>query len=576
MAGFIFCLSGYAVPAKPGLLCASQPDGTTVNIYLEGDETGRMAFSPDGYLLTNDENGFYVIADIDSKGFPVSTGIRQINPENRTLTENEKISKLNKTEIINSFKAKMSEEGKMMLKPGPGRMTSTFPAEGEQRALVILVAYQNRDFKIEDPKDYYTRMLNEEGFSDNGATGSAKDYFVSSSSGIFQPQFDVYGPVKLEQKGQYYGANNEWGRDSRPQQLVIDACTALDDEIDFTLYDRDGDGIIDNVYIFYCGYGEADGGGANTIWPHSSNVSSYGLNLYFDGVKLEHYACSNEIQAYYDTPDGIGTFCHEFSHVMGLPDLYATSYNNSFTPGSWDLLDRGSYNNRSRTPPAYSSFERYALGWIEPIELEEGEVELPNLFESNKAYLVPTRRKAEYFLFENRQKIGFDTTVPGHGMLIWHIDYNSYIWNSNNVNNNEEHQYVDIIEADDIQSSGTIEGDPFPGTSNITEFSFLTSPSFVSWTKQAGPFRIYDISETEEGMIHFKVEEFSMADVEKVGVGDAGFQINGKTVSASENAVSIYDFRGGLITILENSSIVLPSGGYIGVSGKKAEKFIIP
>ena len=140
MAGFIFCLSGYAVPAKPGLLCASQPDGTTVNIYLEGDETGRMAFSPDGYLLTNDENGFYVIADIDSKGFPVSTGIRQINPENRTLTENEKISKLNKTEIINSFKAKMSEEGKMMLKPGPGSMTSTFPAEGEQRALVILVA----------------------------------------------------------------------------------------------------------------------------------------------------------------------------------------------------------------------------------------------------------------------------------------------------------------------------------------------------------------------------------------------------------------------------------------------------
>ena len=175
----------------------------------------------------------------------------------------------------------------------------------------------------------------------------------------------------LSQSMGYYGANDDFGQDMRPHEMVIEACSLLDSEIDFSEYDRDGDGVIDNVFVFYAGKGEATGGGANSIWPHSSKISDFttGKVYEFDNVVLSSYACTNEWVDNHTC--GIGTFCHEFSHVMGLPDLYSTTYTGAFTPGEWSLMDHGSYNNGSHTPPYHTGYERYCLGWIEPKVLSE-------------------------------------------------------------------------------------------------------------------------------------------------------------------------------------------------------------
>ena len=140
--------------------------------------------------------------------------------------------------------------------------------------------------------------------------------------------------------------------------MVIEACRQLNPEIDFSQYDLDNDQYIDNVFIFYAGQGEASGGSSDCVWPHSWEVeiAEMGSQHIFDNVHLNRYACSNEWElsalGYGYRPVGIGTFIHEFSHVMGLPDLDSTQYvEDTFTPGAWSVMDYGPYNNYGCTPP---------------------------------------------------------------------------------------------------------------------------------------------------------------------------------------------------------------------------------
>ena len=495
----------YGIPAKPGILNAQQPDGSVVEIYLQGNENSHLAYSVDNYLLTTDDEGYYVFADVNEEGEIIPTKFRDINLSNRSAGTGLEIEKY-KAKYSNIKSLNIQERTKVK-REGPGLYPSRFPITGEQKSLVILVDFPDKKFSLENPNQYYTRMLNEEGFSDQDATGSARDYFISNSSGLFIPEFEVYGPVTLPNNYSYYGANDWMGNDLRPEQMVIDACNLLDEEIDFSEFDRNGDSIIDNVYLFYAGFGEADGGGVNTVWPHSWDLSNASrLPYLYDGVRLDHYACSNEMQNRKRLTDGIGTFCHEFCHVLGLPDLYATSYTNAFTPGSWDLLDSGSYNNNSRTPPNLSSFERYALDWMSPRIIEAGNVELEPIDISNTAVIITTENENEYFLIENRQQQGFDTFIPGHGMLAWHVDYNFRIWMNNSVNNSASHQYIDLLEADNTRTAQSRSGDAFPGTENVTELNSQTSPGLVSWRGEEIPWGIYGIEESEDGKIKFNVK----------------------------------------------------------------------
>lgn len=351
-------------------------------------------------------------------------------------------------------------------------------------------------------------MLNEPQFSEYGGTGSVKDFFSENSNGQFVPHFDLYGPVTLSQNRSYYGGNNWAGNDENPEDMIIEACRQLDDQIDFSIYDNDGDGVVDNVYVFYAGQGEASGGPDESVWPHSWELSSAHKDLKLDGVTIDRYACSNEWEG--SRPDGIGTFTHEFSHVMGLPDLYTTNYNSymTLTPGSWSVMDYGPYNNEGRTPPAYSIYERNALKWLQPRVIDGPiSITLEDIKSSNDGCIVTTSKQNEFFLFENRQQTGWDTYVPGHGMLIWHIDFDQDVFDANTVNN-QSHQYVDIVEAcnkANNENEALMAAYPWPGTQSKTSFTADTKPAFKSYAGADLKLPITDIKETD-GVITFNVD----------------------------------------------------------------------
>lgn len=467
----------YAVVAKPGFMDVRQPDGSLITIRMEGGPRGHNIYNSDDQIMRIDERGYYVVADEEFK--------KSVS-QKRNVRINEK-------------------------RKDKGLMSNPFPSKGEQKSLVILVEFPDVKFTLDDPKTYYENMLNGETFTDYLSTGSAHQYFRENSNGQFDIKFDIVGPVSLQKESGYYGENDYWGEDRRPYEMIVDACDLLHEGniVNFADYDKNGDGEIDNVYVFYAGYGEADGGGPNTIWPHSWEMTDAGVSKYYGNLKLNHYACSNELQYYPDNkvmPDGIGTFCHEFCHVMGLPDFYSTIGGGAFTPENWTLLDSGSYNNMSRTPPYLSAFERYAFGWIDPMDINTTDkVSIRHIGESNEAYIIHTENPNEYFILENRQQRGWDEFLPHHGMLVWHIDFNQRVWDNNTVNVNPRHQYIDLVEADGIPSNWTRDGDAFPGLYEKTELSSTTTPALISWGGKPIDISIRNIEEDDEGKINFIV-----------------------------------------------------------------------
>lgn len=377
-----------------------------------------------------------------------------------------------------------------------------FPTRGELPFLVILVSFPDMDFTFADPAEEFSALLNEPGYDRYKGRGSAADYFRDNSAGVFIPRFEVAGPVRMKHGYSYYGGGPD---DSAAGLMVLEACRELDNRIDFSRYDLDGDGMVDNIYFFYAGKGEADGGDPGTIWPHSWNLSDKNRELTLDGVAIDAYACSPELDGE-GKPNGIGTFCHEFSHVLGLPDLYASSMSDALHPATWSLMASGNYNEDGRVPPGLSAYERMELGWLQPKELSYPlDVTLRPIGISNDACRISTMRANEYFLLESRYRQKWDSSLPGQGMLVWHIDYNPDIWDRNVVNANASHQYVDIVEANNATSHTQDSGFPFPGSARVTSLTASTRPALLDWAGNAIDCPITDISEGAGGEISFKV-----------------------------------------------------------------------
>lgn len=565
--------NAHAVPAKPGVLTVTDADGCELRVRLYGDESFHQYFTEDGYpVFERDGNLYY--GDVDSHGIVSvsdiqATEVSMRGPEALAYLSGIDMDGLGQRvmsrasqfirkapysgyEVDASASAKTKSMSRGGVNDGPPYERGyglfpelRFPAYGDQKAIVILVEYQDVKFNQNyDAADYFTRMLNEDGFSDYGATGCAAEYFRYNSCDSFRPEFDVYGPVTLSQKMSYYGGNNSKGNDLRPAEMIMEACELLDDTVDFSEYDRNGDGIVDNIFVFYAGRGENAGGMKDTIWPHSWNLVAAGYPaVYMDGVRIHTYGCTNEWQQ--SRPDGVGTFIHEFSHVIGLPDLYATTRSDPFTPGSWSVLDYGPYNNDGMTPPNYGAFERYALGWMKPREIDKPISAILPPIDSNVAGVIRTSSEKEFFLVENRQQTGWDTYIPGHGMLVWHIDYDESIWRRNVVNNDAAHQYVDLEEADGIQTYATQAGDAFPGYYRKTEFTAETSPAMKTWSGESVSFPLIGITENE-GMISFDVcgggEEAvpAVPEVTAVDSSTSGFTITWNPVEGCDAIVNVY------------------------------------
>lgn len=491
------------MPAKRGLVEIRQSDGTVIKVLKRGDERRHYVLSEDGYLLQN-QGGVYYYATLSQEGAVKMSQVRAQNIKDRSSEAKALLQKTDKEALLKALETKQKAQ-KVRRAPmkNVGLFDDGFPSKGRQKALVVLVQYKDVKFTLDDPNDYFTRLMSEKGFSDYNATGCVEEYFEQCSMGKFTPEFDVQGPVTLSQNMSYYGGNDSNGNDTNPEKMVIEACQQLDKTVDFSQYDRDNDGFIDNVFVFYAGQGEASYGSDDSVWPHAWYVYSGGEQYYsFDGKVLDRYACSNEWEK--TVPDGIGTFCHEFSHVMGLPDLYATEYTSSFTPGAWSVMDYGPYNNNGRTPPLYGVYERYSLGWIEPQKIDKAANITLKSIAQNDGCIIPTGDSNEFFLLENKQQTGADQYLPGHGMLIWHVDYDETVWQNNAVNNTPGHQYVDLEEADNRKTEATRAGDAFPGTSKKTSFTDTTTPNMKTWAGTALNLPITDIAE-KNGIITFKV-----------------------------------------------------------------------
>lgn len=553
-------LSAQAVPAKRIVRTVTLADGTQTEVTLTGDERCGFYLTPDNRVLMPGADGKLYFAceaadgrlarseKVATSAMPASAMLENLRPAIARSIE----AKALKMRMKARAEAASANDSK-----GVGLYAESYvKGMGEPRCLVILVQYSDVKFTTENAGAYFTNMLNQKGFSTNGATGSVYDYFEEASMGQFKPKFDVLGPVTLPNAMSYYGGNDIYGNDKAPEDMVRHAAKILDPTVDFTVYDNDGDGVVDNVYIIYAGKGEASGGSTNTVWPHSYDLSAAGSRYLVDGVYIDHYGCSNEIEG--SEPDGIGTFVHEFSHVLGLPDLYTTTYGSaaSLTPGAYSVLDYGPYNNDGHTPPTYSAFERNAMGWMDCEVLDApADIEMEHILTSNKAYIIPTGKKNEFFLLENRQQAGSDKYIPGHGMLIWHVDYNASAWNNNAVNNTSSHQYVDIEEANgnpNNQNSLAMAGYPFPGTSGKTEFTSSTSPSLTTWLGKAIDMPITDIAENG-GVITAKAAGGNpgpQLDVPvtapATAITDGGFTASWEPVEgATDYEITVYALRRG-------------------------------
>ena len=471
----LMALSALAVPAKPGIHTYVQPDGSTVQVQLVGDEWGRYYLTPEGQILLPDEQGRLTPTELDAMTLQ------------RRFAARKRI---------------------------PSELVTDYPTIGSPKALVLLVEFQDVKFSVENPAQAFNDLLNKPGYDYNGATGSALDYYRDNSMGRFTPDFQVYGPVTLPETEPYYGNSSASLYDMQGWLMARDGVIALHEtypDLDFSQFDNNGDGFVDNVFIFYAGYGENEGAPDWTIWPHAAQLwDMYNIDVTFNGVKVNKYACTNELQGTRgQTLTGIGTFVHEFSHILGLMDIYPTllsSASRDVSPGSWCVMDLGSYNNSGNTPPLLNAFERYILGWLNPRKLTGPEnVTLEPLATGNAAVVIETEREGEFYIFENRRQTGWDAGTGGHGMLAWHIDYDRQTWADNHINNEFSHQRVDLVEADGVYGEETRSGDPFPGAGSVRSFTADTRPAMSTWIGETLDMPITDIYEID-GQITFRVK----------------------------------------------------------------------
>lgn len=475
----LFSWAAMAVPAYSGKMKVRQGDGSWLTITLRGDEYAHVALTIDGYPVAwNQASSSYEYAKYIGEDW-VPSGVVASDPELRDEATTSYLKDINKEGNIGEKLAQNRTQRLKALKSiKPQNLIkrtriSDVPTIGKQKALVLLVEFSDRKFSMQNPQAFYKDLLNKDGYyNEFGANGSARDFYIASSNGNYLPDFDVYGPIQVTRSSTYYGVG---GGTQNVPSMIVEAIKKADEFVDFSQYDTDGDGYVDNVYVFYAGYGQADSHYANTIWPHSYNLENAGKAVSLDGKIISQYACSQEINGQTDNPVGIGTFVHEFGHVLGLADHYDTKGDN-YSLGDWDTMSSGSYTNNQNTPPLFSAFERAELGWLNYTSLDaDGKdvYSLKSLAQENKAYRVAVPNSShEYFILENRQNEGWDKYLPGHGMLVWHVDMDEAVWRRNELNVDANHPHLYIVPADSVDSYGTMDGDAFPGTKEVKQAWF--------------------------------------------------------------------------------------------------------
>ena len=263
--------------------------------------------------------------------------------------------------------------------------------------------------------------------------------------------------------------------DQHADSLIIEGCLALEGQVNFSDYDWNGDGEVEQVIAIYAGNGQNDSKSTDqseTIWPHQWEISQYSPYKPHiqDDITIDSYCVIND--EFRGESDGFGTLAHEYSHCFGLPDLYSTgTQHGKDNLGTYEIMHSGYYNNQAWVPVSYSAYEKHFMGWIDYEELTEPATvsNLNSLANGGKAYIIRNDAQSanEYYLLENRRKEGWDTYIPGEGLLITHYDYSASAWSRNTVNNISSHQRVAIIPANNSNKSTS--GFPYPYTTKAID-----------------------------------------------------------------------------------------------------------
>lgn len=481
-----------AMPVKPGIWRnITLADGTVVKAELVGDEHLTYWRTADGACYRQTPSaGVFSKVELSALQNEYDAVVAQKAAREKAILESARTS--------------------MPVKKVEG---SKF--QGKKKCLVILANFADTKFKPEHTLDLYKQIINGENYSDEtlGFKGSVRDYFKAQSGGQFEIDFDVVGPVDLPKGYAGYGKNDASGRDQTAlvYPMVEDAVNLAKDQVtDWKQYDWDGDGLVEEVFVLYAGHGQATyPQDPDLVWPHKSAIDPMTVA---DGVKVSVYACSCELGAT-EAIDGIGAFCHEFSHCMGLKDHYDIN-GRGYGTGFWDIMCFGCYNGNSFLPAEYNSYEKMFCGWKEPIVLnaEPQKIEgMKALAAGGDTYIFYNDgNENEYYMLENRQKTGWDAALPGEGLIVLHVDYSKGAWEDNQVNYNAARQRMTVIPADNALGSTDEDkaGDawPYQGNNSLTNYSRPACTVYNANTDGTGYMNKYllNITQNADGTISFE------------------------------------------------------------------------
>lgn len=490
IAALMVSVAAKAVPAYPKPVTFTQPNGETVTITLKGDEHIHWAVSEDGYTLLTNSEGYMTYAYCLPSGDMVPTNVIASDVKKRSNSEIAYLQTVKKG--LSFSKAQFAQaraHRNMVPTQNPGQDGPKKSYLGTQKVVVLLVSFT--DVTFSHTAQDFDNLYNQLGYSTGGATGSVRDFYRESSYGQMDLQADVYGPIPLSHNRAYYGANtsSSGGSDQRPADMVREAVLIADTmfNVDYSRYDVDNDGWVDVINVVFAGHGEEAGTTSNAIWSHQWNIQTTTL----DGKKLSKYSCSPECRgASGSNISRIGVVCHELGHVFGAADYYDIDYSGYDGTGSWDIMASGSWNNSGTTPAHHNPYVKiYDYGWVTPRELDfpASVVMQPSEQDKDAYYIVRTATNNEFFILENKQKIGFDTYIPGHGLVIYRkgSGFSDY-----GPNDGHPQGFYPVcanssysIPTSSTSSYGNIDGTglPFPGTSNKTQFTDATTPTMKAW-----------------------------------------------------------------------------------------------
>lgn len=504
---FVWLVSGvlYATPAYPRKIAFTLPDGTVTHITLKGDEHNKWALTEDGYTVLPGKDGwYYAMADSTQRAVRSVHRLCDIKDRSERLRQ-----------FLDSQPRAMLPAFTTTQPHKAGRPITRVHRQsvvGDRRALVILMAFSDKTFNRTQTE--FDALFNQPQYRVDGACGSVNDYFREVSYGQLNLTADVFGPYVAQHTMAYYGRNDMSGNDYNPQALFREALSRVAEETDLSDYDADGDGYVDNVHIIFAGYGEEAGGPSDAIWSHEATFPEIAVQR----VRVDRYSCTPELRGNRGTGiSRIGPCCHEIGHALGAMDYYDTDYGTGgqFSgTGQWDIMAEGSWNNEGITPAHFNPYVKaYDFGWVEATELKgNGVLEIPPTGTGQgEVFRINTSSSADYYLMEHRIRSGFDTGLPGEGLLIYHVHPDiGQALSANTANASAPQKLYPVCASSTVRTPsaqpatyGKINSDgcPFPGSGGVTVFGPSTVPAAFCWDGSEAGFELSDIGLTPEGNI---------------------------------------------------------------------------